>query len=60
MKQKVCKNKNCQKPLPEGYKYKHCESCRNKKVKQIKNIGEATMGFAVIAGRAVLKKIRKS
>lgn len=29
MSQKLCKNKKCQRPLPEGYKYKYCEHCRS-------------------------------
>lgn len=27
---RVCKNKKCQKVLPEGYKHRYCEACRNK------------------------------
>ena len=29
---KYCKNKDCNKPLPDGYKHKYCEACRNKRV----------------------------
>lgn len=35
MENKVCKK--CQKPLPEGYKHKKCESCRNAQVQDVKN-----------------------
>ena len=35
MENKVCKK--CQKPLPEGYKHKKCESCRNDQVQGVKN-----------------------
>lgn len=34
---KLCKNKNCQKPLPEDYKHKYCEACRNKRFDKIKD-----------------------
>lgn len=36
MSQKLCKNKKCQRPLPEGYKYKYCEHCRSERAQQIK------------------------
>lgn len=26
---KICKNKKCMKPLPNGYRHRYCESCRN-------------------------------
>ncbi|MDD7347079.1 MAG: hypothetical protein PUG43_00825 [Clostridiales bacterium] len=35
MENKVCKK--CNRPLPEGYKHKKCESCRNKQVQGVKN-----------------------
>lgn len=38
MKSKLCKK--CKKPLPEGYKYDKCESCRNKEVQKLKNTGK--------------------
>lgn len=33
---RVCKNKNCQKILPEGYKHKYCEACRNQHAHVVK------------------------
>ncbi|MCQ9210587.1 hypothetical protein [Granulicatella seriolae] len=44
MKNNVCKK--CQKPLPEGYKHKKCESCRNAKAQDIKKGIQAAMGVA--------------
>lgn len=44
------KNKKCQRPLPEGYKYIYCESCRNDHAKVAKNIGKGALlvgGFAI-------------
>ena len=32
---RVCKK--CQKPLPEGYKHKYCEACRNQYAQTTKN-----------------------
>ena len=42
MENKVCKK--CQKPLPEGYKHKKCEACRNVQVQNVKNGLKATVG----------------
>lgn len=36
--QRVCNNKNCQKILPEGYKHKYCEACRNQHAHVAKNV----------------------
>lgn len=44
MENKVCKK--CQKPLPEGYKHKKCESCRNEQVQGVKNGLKAAVGVA--------------
>ncbi len=46
---KLCKNKNCRKVLPEGYKYSYCEACRNDRAhatKVIGKIGSALVGVA--------------
>lgn len=58
---RVCKK--CHKELPEGYKYKTCEACRNKQIQAIKDgfirLGKGAV-FAVgilgtAAGAFVLK-----
>lgn len=52
MESSKCKNKKCQRPLPEGYKHKYCESCRNQHVKHFKEAGKtvlAVVGSVVIA-----------
>lgn len=46
MENKVCKNKRCLKPLPEGYKYKYCEACRNQHAQKVKNRFKAAAGVA--------------
>jgi hypothetical protein len=52
MEQKVCKNKKCRKPLPDGYRYKYCESCRNGQVKRVKDLGKATLGLVLLLATA--------
>ena len=52
--EKKCKNKKCQRPLPEGYKHKYCENCRNEQVKRIKDTGKAALGLVVLVGGPAL------
>ena len=47
MENKVCKN--CMRPLPERYKHKYCEACRNKQAQKVKK-GLKTV--ASVAGTA--------
>lgn len=47
--EKKCKNKKCLRSLPEGYKHKYCENCRNKQVKRIKSTGKAVAGVVAFA-----------
>ena len=49
-----CKNKKCQRPLPEGYKHKYCESCRNRQVKHLKNAGSALLSFVGAVGTVII------
>lgn len=51
METKYCKNKKCQKPLPEGYKHKYCENCRGKQAEDIKKGG---LGLLGVLGAIVL------
>ncbi len=55
-KERVCKNKNCGKVLPEGYKHRYCEACRNKHVDTAKNVlkGVATTALAIVSVVAVV------
>ena len=46
MENRVCKNKKCLKPLPEGYKHKYCEACRNQQAKKEKNGFKAAASVA--------------
>lgn len=54
MEQKKCKNKKCQRPLPEGYEYKYCESCRNMRTEHIKDFGKKALGVAVLIGGPII------
>ena len=55
MESNKCKNKKCQRLLPEGYKHKYCESCRNQQTNFIKNTGKA-VGVAALAAIAIITK----
>ena len=46
MENGVCKNKKCLKPLPEGYKHKYCEACRNQQAQKVKNGFKAAASVA--------------
>lgn len=51
-----CKNKDCQKILPKDYKHKLCESCRNKRIKKVKDIGKDALGVVGTLGLVVITK----
>ncbi|WP_026499257.1 hypothetical protein [Butyrivibrio sp. WCD2001] len=59
---RVCKNKKCKKILPEGYKHRYCEACRNKHAQIAKNVVKGATAFAGVAvlvisgGKIDLKK----
>ena len=55
---RVCKNKDCQKPLPPNYKYNKCEACRNQTTDKIKS-GIKYVGGGLIALAAVVITGRK-
>ncbi len=57
MKNKVCKNKKCQRTLPEGYRHKFCENCRNERIKRIKDAGKAIASIAAIVGGTAITKV---
>ncbi len=48
---KKCKNKKCSKLIPEGYKYRYCESCRGKAVEKFKGLSIA-LG-SLVAGTVI-------
>ena len=47
---RFCINKKCLKPLPDGYKHKYCEACRNNHAKAAKNV---LKGFVPTVGAAL-------
>lgn len=56
MEQKRCKNKKCQRILPEGYKHKYCENCRNEQAKKFKDGCKGALGLTLSVVVAVLTK----
>lgn len=54
-----CKNKNCQRILPKGYKYKYCENCRNEKANNAKKVAKGVGAVGGFVGGIVLAVITK-
>lgn len=52
--EKKCKNKKCQRILPEGYKHKYCENCRNEHAKTIKTALKGVGGTVLSIGLVVV------
>lgn len=50
---RVCRNKNCQRELPLGYKHRVCEACRNQQVQKAKaalnGIGAGVVAVGIVA-----------
>lgn len=57
METKTCKK--CGRPLPENYKHKKCENCRNNAAKAWKDTGKAALSLAVVVGGAVISLATK-
>ena len=60
MEEKQCKK--CGKVLPETYKHKHCEACRNERASDVKKGFKVIGGLvatAVIAVPTILSKKKK-
>lgn len=57
MRNRVCTK--CKKPLPEGYKHKKCECCRNNQVQTVKNSLKAVVGAAGAVASIVVVATRK-
>lgn len=53
---RVCKNKKCQKVLPEGYRHRYCEACRNRHAQTAKNV---LKGIGGGYNRAASSEVRK-
>ena len=51
MEEKRCKNKKCMKLLPDDYKYKYCEACRNERASKVKKV---CTGMVTLAGAAIV------
>ena len=49
--------KNCGRTIPVNFKYKKCESCRNKTIQGFKKIGKLLGSVAVTTVPIVLSKL---
>lgn len=54
MENRVCKNRKCRKPLPEGYEHRYCENCRTKYAEIIKSAGKTVLGLGIAVGGTAL------
>ena len=52
--EKKGKNKKCQRILPDGYKHKYRENCRNEQAQKVKNFGKGALGVAVFIGGTIV------
>lgn len=52
METKSCKK--CGRPLPENYKHKKCENCRNNVAKAWKDAGKVALSLAAVVSSAVI------
>ncbi len=54
MSSKECKK--CHRPLPEGYKYKYCECCRNEQAQNAKK-GVAIFTALGLGAAGIVQKV---
>lgn len=59
MEQKKCKNKKCQRPLPEGYKYKYYENCRNVRIQHLIDRSKIVLGIGIMIGGPIVTAVTK-
>lgn len=57
---RVCKNKKCQKPLPEDYKHSYCEACRNKRLDKIKDGKKLALSSVSLGVGLIVKGISEN
>ena len=57
--EKKCRNKKCQRILPDGYKHKYCENCRTEQAQKAKNFGKGGLGVVATVGSIALAIITK-
>jgi hypothetical protein len=56
MEFKRCRNKLCQRLLPENYEHRYCENCRNKHANIAKKAVAGLLSFAVLVAGAMAAK----
>lgn len=59
MEQQLCKNKKCQRILPDGYQHKYCENCRNERAKRFRDGCKGAFGIAVMVGGTAVTILTK-
>lgn len=52
--EKKCKNKKCQRILPDGYKYKYCENYRNEQTQNVKKLGKGALSVVTVVGGVLI------
>lgn len=52
--EKKCKNKKCQRILPDDYKYKYCENCRNEQTQNVKKLGKGALRVVTVVGGVLI------
>lgn len=58
MNQRQCKNKKCQRPLSDGYKYKYCEYCRITHTEKAKKGLMCAVAFVAASAITIVTKGR--
>ena len=54
-----CKNRKCQRVLPDGYKHKYCEHCMTVRADRIKENGKKGLNVALLLGGAAVAIAQK-
>ena len=57
MGNRLCKS--CGKPLPDQYKHKTCEGCRNKAAEKLKDAGRTALRIGTLIGGTVIAVVLK-
>ena len=56
MENRICKNKKCKKSLPEEYKHRYCESCRNQHIENFGKTGKVLLTVVASIAMVIVTK----
>ncbi len=56
--EKKCKNKKCKRSLPNDYKHKYCEACRNKHAENINKFGKGALAVVAAVGSIAVAVVK--